>query len=154
MTNEKNKITYLICISNTDYSKVALDFAYKMAKRKKGKLLVLHITEPSEYQTFGVIANKIKQENERNAKKFLKEVTKNIDIDKTLLHKEGFIYEEIIKLVEENNEIDMLIVGAAAENHVRSKNLQPLVSQLGQKILIPIIMIPGSLTEEQIDLLA
>tara|TARA_B100001564_G_scaffold340530_1_gene334293 strand:- start:390 stop:875 length:486 start_codon:yes stop_codon:yes gene_type:complete len=151
---KKPPVTYLVCVSDADYSKVALDYACSLTKRKKGRLIVLHITEPVDYQGFGVVANKMQAENEKHAKKLLRNLAKEIDVDPILVHKEGFIEKEIIKMVEEHEDIDMLIVGAAFETSSKNKTLQPLVSQIGQKILVPMVIVPGNLTVEQIDALS
>ncbi len=148
------KATYLVCVSDTDYSKIALDFANKLAGRKNGKIIALHITEPVNYQSFGAIANKMQEEQTKEAEKLLEELTKEIDVEFICMHKEGFIGEEIIKIVEEHHDIDMLILGSAAESSARSKTLQPIVAQLGVKIMVPVLIIPGNLTQQQMDLLA
>ncbi len=145
--------TYLLCVNDAEYSKVALKFAGRMAKRKKARIIMLHVTEPTDFQSFGAIANKIKAETEKSAHKLLNNLTKEIDTEVILMHKEGFIGEEIVKVAEENHDIDLLIVGAAAETGSKSKTLQPLVANIGSKIMIPMIIIPGNLTDQQIDLL-
>lgn len=144
---------YLVCVSNSDYSKIALEFAHQLALKKNGKLIVLHVTEPIDFKSFGLVANKMQEEREKEAGKLLRNLTRGIHIEKILLHKEGFIDEEITKVIEENNDISMLIVGAAAETNIKSKTLQPLVSQVGHKLLIPMLIVPGNLTGQQIEIL-
>jgi nucleotide-binding universal stress UspA family protein len=153
LKQQQKDATYLICVNGEEYSKVALKFACMMAKKRKAKLILLHVTEPVDYQGFGAIDNKIKAEAEKNAKKLLTNLTKEIDMDVVLLHKEGFIGEEIIKVAEENHYIDLLIVGAAAETGTKSKTLHPLVSSIGTKIMVPMVIVPGNLTDQQIELL-
>ena len=144
---------YLVCVNNADYSGVALQFACKMAQKRHGRIKVLHVTEAAAFKGFGAVADKMRAEQKREAKKLLKELTKDTDVATELLHREGLIEEEIITVVEEDEGIDMLILGAAAETSTRSKTIQPLVAQLGSKIMVPMLIIPGNLTEQQMDLL-
>ena len=144
---------YLVCVSNSDYSKVALEFASQVALKKEGQLVVLHVTEPIDFKSFGSVANKMQEERKKEANKLLRDLTRSIKVEKTLLHREGFIDEEIIKVVEENSDISMLIVGAAAETSPKSKTLHPLVSQVGHKLPIPMLIVPGNLAWQQIEIL-
>lgn len=150
---EISKPYYLACISNTDYSKLALQFAATMAKRTGGTLLVLHVTEPSDYKSFGLIEETMQAERKKEAETLLKNMTKDIKVDKQLLYRDGFIEEEIIHVVEENPQICMLVLGAAAQTSAKNKVLQPLVAQLGHKIMVPMLIVPGNITEQQIEML-
>ena len=71
----------------------------------------------------------------------------------SLLVREGLIEEEIIKLIEEDESINMLIVGTEQETSVKSKIITAIVSQIGSKIHIPMTIIPGNLTDQEISLL-
>lgn len=151
---DTQKPTYLVCISDTDYSRTALQFAEKIAQRTHGKLIVLHVTEPLDYKSFGLVADKMQVERKKEARKLLHDVTETIGVEKTLMVREGFIEDEIVKVVGKNDHIHMVILGAAAHTSAKNKILQPLVAQLGHKIMVPMLIIPGNITPQQIELLA
>lgn len=147
--------TLLVCANKEEYSKVALHFACRLAKKNKGKITILHVIEPVDYQSIGMVAKKMQQEKLSDAKALLKslsqEVKNFLKTPPTLLLREGLIEEEIIQVLEEDNSINMMVAGAPGDEAPKSKILPPLVSELGQKIQVPMLIVPGSLTEHQIE---
>ena len=152
------KLTYLVCVNKEEYSRVALRFACALVKKHANATIsLLHVMEPADYQSFGSVAEKMRTERRQEAEKLLHEVAEDVldsNMTPILIVREGLIDEEIIKVVEEYTNIQMLIVGVATETSVKSKIVPPLVSQIGQKIHVPMMIIPGSMTPEQIDLLS
>lgn len=158
MTTEhvKKKVSYLVCVNNEKYSEVALHFACNLAKRNNGSIVILHVIEPSDYQSIGAVADKMREERFAEAESLLKhlatKVNKWSDIVPVLVVRVGFVEKEIISLVEEDGGINMLVVGTAPEKtYIKSKVLPPLVASLGSKLLIPMLIVPGNLTPRQID---
>jgi nucleotide-binding universal stress UspA family protein len=152
-----SKVTYLVCVSKEPYSRVALQFACSLVDRDKNAAIsILHVMEPADYQSFGSVAEKMRQERRNDAEKLLHELAHDVVDSKMtpiFMVREGLIEEEIMKVIEEDNSIQMLIVGAASETGAKSKIIPPLVSQIGTKLLIPILIVPGNLTEQQIEVL-
>jgi nucleotide-binding universal stress UspA family protein len=67
--------------------------------------------------------------------------------------REGDVSEEILKLIEEDEDISVLVLAAAAD----SEGPGPLVSSLGKtagSFPIPIAIVPGHLTDEELDAMA
>jgi nucleotide-binding universal stress UspA family protein len=151
------KITYLVCVNKEDYSRVALRFACALVKNHPNATIsLLNVMEPADYQSFGAVADKMRTERRQEAEKLLNCLSEEVldsKITPILIVREGLIEEEIIKVVEEYNNIQMLIVGVAHKTSIKSKIVPPLVSQIGQKVHVPMMIIPGSMKEEQIALL-
>lgn len=151
-TEETN---YLVCVNKEKYSTTVLHYACRKVKKNKGKLLVLHVLKPIDHYSFGIITEKLYLERETESKetiKKLKEVTKQYTgINVEFILKEGIIENEIVKIIEEKNHIDMLIVGSEPENNSKSIILASLVSQIGKKLFIPVLIIPGDLTPDKIN---
>ena len=149
------RTNYLVCVNDKEYSKVALSFACNMAKKSNGSITLLHVTEPTEYLSFGAVADKMRLELRLEAEKLLnelaKEIQKRADITPALVVCEGIIEDEIVRVIEKDNDINMLIVGAAADSSTKSKVIPPLVAQVGNKLLIPVLVVPGNLTKRQIE---
>lgn len=157
MKHQKN-IHYLVCINKEEYSITALKFACEKAKKNNGSLIMLHIIEPINYQSLGTVEEKMRQEKRTEAENLLQELcemtVEKYHITPVVIFKEGRIEEEIIKVIEEDNTISMLIVGSATESSPKSKILPPLVSEMGKKIFLPMLIVPGNLTDHQIKLLS
>ena len=67
--------------------------------------------------------------------------------------REGTTREELMNLIDEEKSISVMVLGAAA----KADNPGPLISYLSSKgaarLRIPITIVPGSLTDEEIDAL-
>lgn len=152
----KKKVNYLVCVNKEKYSEVALHFACNLAKRNNGSIIMLHVIDPSDYQTIGAIADKMREEIFAEAEEMLKsladKVKKWADIMPVIVLREGLIENEIISLIGEDGGINMLVAGAAPEKtYLKSKVLPSLVASLGGKFQIPMLIVPGNLTTKQID---
>jgi nucleotide-binding universal stress UspA family protein len=151
------KVHYMVCVSNDNYSRVACRFACHMAKKNNGSVIMLHVIEPSDFQSFGKVAEKIYQEKRDEAETLLQSLAEmavqETNITPVLLVKEGMIEHEIIDAVEKDDTLSMLILGAATETMTKSKILPPLVAQLGSKLHVPLLIVPGNLTQAEIEAL-
>ena len=70
-----------------------------------------------------------------------------------LLLREGAIGEEILAGVAEDPEINMLVLGMAHHTTARGKLAAWLAGQLGNKLFVPLLMVPGNLTDQQLEAL-
>lgn len=153
----EQKVTYLVCVNKEEYSRVALRYACALVKKNSNSAIgLLHVMEPADYQSFGGVAEKMRAERREEAENILSDFAVEVlgsDMTPMLIVREGLIEEEIIKVVEEYDNIQMLIVGVATETSAKSKIVPPLVSQIGNKLQIPMSIIPGNLTVKQIEAL-
>lgn len=149
----KEETIYLVCVNKEDYSITVLHFACQKVAEGKGKLLILHVLNPITPYSFGIIEDRMHLERENETKETLKkfkEVVKQYkSINHEILIKEGIIEDEIIKTIEQKNNIDMLIVGSEPETSTKSTVLSSLVSKIGKKLFIPVLIMPGNLSQER-----
>lgn len=149
------KVNYLVCVNSESYSEVALHFTCSLARQNNGSVIILHVIEPNDYQTIGSVANKIREEQTAESEALLKELAGKVKewsgITPVLVMREGLIENEIIALIEEDRTINMLVAGTAPETSVKSKILPPLVAAIGRKLNIPMLIVPGNLTDKQIE---
>lgn len=153
--NDAKKVNYLVCVNSEKYSEVALHFACSTAKQNNGSVIMLHVIEPADYQTLGSVADKMKKELTANAENLLNKLAGKVKewsgITPVLMVKEGLIEDEIISLIEEDKSINMLVVGVAPETSIKSKIIPPIVSALGSKLHVPMLIVPGNLSTKQIE---
>ena len=148
-----NKSKLLVCVSNTEHSRVALRFACNKAKNAGYPVEILHVIEPSEYQNFLSMVESMQDEKRQEAeellKKFSTEAYESFGITPSLMLREGLIGEQVVAAVEEDHTINMLL-GTSPETTSRSNLITWLATQLGKTLLIPMLIIPGNLTDQQI----
>ena len=141
-------ISFLVCVSRENSSTVAARFAALRAQNSGGKVALLHVTQPPEFQHWAAVGKRMREEMRADAEVLLNEVRDGImDIlhTKPSLHiREGRIGEEILSHVDENNSIDLLVVGPTQPNEGRGS------LQLAGRLKIPLVIVPGNLTDKQL----
>ena len=154
---DNKKVNYLVCVNNEPYSEVALHFACKLAKNNNGLVTILHVIEPSDYHSLGGVEHAMRSEKHDDAQKLLDTLSSKAyewsGIVPIVLLKEGQIEDEIIEVVGGDETVNMMLVGAAPDGANKSKILPPLVSSLGTKFAIPMMIVPGNLSEDKVKIL-
>ncbi len=146
------KANYLVCVNFEEYSEIALHYACYLAKISKGSVSLLHVLEPVDYQTIGMVAEKMRQEQYKESQNKLNDLAgkaqKWSGIIPVVIVKEGLIESEIIKAIEEDENITMLITGVSHQSSKKSKVIHNLVAIIGPKIDIPMLIVPDNLNKE------
>ncbi len=148
------QISFLVCISRDNPSTVAARFAALRAQNSGGKVALLHVTQPPEFQHWAAVGKRMREEMRADAEVLLSGVKDDIrDMLNTRpsMHiREGRIGEEIINHVNENDSIDLLVVGATQPNEGRGSLISWLAGQLTGRLKIPLVIVPGNLTDKQL----
>lgn len=150
MTNK-----YLVCADKSEASKVAVQFASARARKNGGTVEILHVVEPITMQTLFAVSDKIKEEKRNEAwdtlQKLADATQQSSGVRPNLLVKEGSIGDEILSTIMSDSDISLLILAASPERAGKGKLTHWLAGKLGEKLLIPILLVPGSLTDQQIE---
>lgn len=149
-------IKFLVCVDDTEHARVAVRLACSKARKIGANIDLLHVIDSSDFQNFLLSPTKMREERRREAARILQimsEEAKNYsgtEVGKII--KEGVIGEKIVETVEEDSNTNMLVVGASpgASGNTR-KLITWLTSQLGERLLTPILIVPGNLTNHQIE---
>jgi nucleotide-binding universal stress UspA family protein len=155
-TDRNNRI-FLCVVDNTIECRNAVYFAARRTVRTGGRLALLYIMEPAEFQHWMSVEEKMREEAREEAEGFLQQYSSQVqewtDEMPTLYVREGKPAETILALIEEEPRISILVLGAGTDK----KGPGPLVSSIGGKMSgkfpIPITIVPGNLSQEQLDLL-
>lgn len=149
------RVKFLVGVANDAHSRIAVLFAALRAKNTGGRLTLLHVLPPPEFQHWVAVGDLMREETREQAEELLQrlaaEVHTRFGIMAEFVVREGTIGEEILKQAEEDPEVDMLVVGAAPASEGRRQLISWLAGQLAGKLKIPLIVVPGNLTEEQLE---
>ncbi|MAI49300.1 MAG: universal stress protein [Rhodospirillaceae bacterium] len=148
---------FLCVVDNTEECVNAIYFAACRARRTGGRLALLYIMEPAEFQHWMSVEEKMREEARAEAEDFLHKHSSQVQEwtgeMPTLYVREGKPAETILGLIEEEPRISILVLGAGTDK----KGPGPLVSSIGGKMSgkfpIPITIVPGTLTSKQLDML-
>jgi nucleotide-binding universal stress UspA family protein len=149
------KVTFLVCVANDGHSEVAARFAALRARNSGGHVALLHIVEPPEFQHWAAVGELMRQETREEADALLEGIAANVaEITgrrPQLEVREGRIGDEILGHVTENASIDLLVVGAAPPDQGHGSLISWLAGQLAGQLNIPLVVVPGNLTEQQLN---
>lgn len=153
-----NRRKFLAVVDGTPESEVALHFASRRAKHTKGGVTLLAVLEPGDFQHWLGVKNIMKEEARAEAEAILHRLAAHVNeyagITPELVIREGKKSEQVKQLITEDPDIAVLVLAAAPG----ADGPGPLVSLVAggaeEGFPIPVTIVPGSLTEEDIHALA
>ena len=149
---------FLAVIDETPELKLAVRYACLRAKKTGGRVAMLHVTQPEDLQEWiGVsrlIRDEARQQAEALMQKMAAEVQKLSGAMPVLFFREGDRREEVMKLIDEEPSISILVLGASTGPKGPGPLVQALTSKFVGKLRVPVTIVPGNLSVEDIDLIA
>jgi nucleotide-binding universal stress UspA family protein len=150
-----HKRKYLVVIDDTPECERAVYWAAKRATHTKSQLIMLRVIETSErnQQWLGV-ADIMKAEEMEAANKALDRYTAHAEkiakLSPDRVIREGEIAEEVIKLIDEDQDIGILVLAADSGK----EGPGPLVSSICKNsgtFPIPVAIVPGHLKDDELE---
>ena len=146
---------FLIVVDDTEELHQALYFACGRAKNTGGRIAVAYVIPPAEFAHWAGVGELMREEAREKAEERIRieaEVVENLTGKPPLVFiREGQPVDEILSLINEEPNIRLLVLGA----DTKADTAGPLVSYLTGKgasvCPVPITIVPGNLTDEQID---
>jgi nucleotide-binding universal stress UspA family protein len=146
---------FLVVVDETEEMQVALRYAARRAKSTGGRVDLLYVMEPPEFQHWSAIGDLMREEQREEAERLLQELAgQAYDASGSfpVLHlREGSRREELLKLIAEEPSISILVLGAGTGSEGPGPLVQHLVGKMSGRLRIPITIVPGSLKEEDLD---
>ncbi len=158
-TGHKRK--YLVIVDDSSEVEAALYFAASRISHGSGSIALLYVIEPQDYQHWVGVRQVQLEEETNKAKALFRMFRRKLtlagfeDMISDDIIREGKTAEEIIKVIEEDQDIGILVLGAAVD----SKGPGPLVTALATgktagTFPIPITIVPGNLGLDDVKSLA
>ena len=159
---EGHKRKFLVVVDETPECESALAFAASRAERTKGQLALLYVIEPgAEFQHWLGVEEIAREEGNSKARAVFRLFGRKLksmgfeDLVPEEIIREGAKAEEITRLIEEDQDMGVLVLGASKD----PSGPGPLVSTLAGGRLagtfpVPITLVPGHLSTEEILALA
>lgn len=149
---------FMVVVDETPECERAAHFAARRASRTTASLVMLAIvTPPDDFEWVGVGEAMLAEETanaEDRIEKVAAKVRAEAGIDPEKIIRTGSKADEIVKMIEEDEDISFLVLAAGTG----SEGPGPLVSAIAGKAVstfpIPVVIVPGGLTDEEIEALA
>lgn len=154
MSVMENKWKFLVIADDTPEFKKVLRLASLRAAKVKGAMVMLRIIQPSEFQHWmsvrDIMEEEAMQEAEEMMNDFAREVKEISGLDCEKVIRTGEPGDVITQYIEEDQEIHMLVLGANVDG-----DPGPLVKAFREELLnvlhMPVLVVPGNMTNEDID---
>ena len=146
---------FLVFVDESPEMRKALRYACRRAKRTGGRVAMLYVMDPPEGQQWGAVVDLMRQEARQQAEEIL---AQHADIAVSLtgqppaIHiREGKSRDELIKLIGEDRSISVLVLGSSSGGEGPGPLVTAFTGKLGSQLRIPLTIVPGALTESEID---
>ena len=154
---DEAKRTYLVVVDDSEEARVALRFAARRAGKTSGSIEVLGIVEPQDFVQFGGVQAAMEEEQrlriEGVVSSAIGEILDESGISANIIIRQGEVVKTVREYVAGRDEIAALVLGAAP-----SGNPGPLVASFAGTdaglLPCPVLIIPGSLTDERLEQLS
>ena len=148
------RVTFLVCVANDAHSGTAARFAAMRARNSGGNVALLHVVQPPEFQHWAAVGELMRKEIRDEANALLASMAEGVaqitGDQPTLAVREGPIGNEILGHIADNDGFDLLVVGAAPPDQGRGSLISWLAGQLAGQLNIPLVVVPGNLTDRQL----
>ncbi len=149
--------TYLVVIDETDEALLALRFATRRAAKTGGAVHILALVEPQDFVAWAGVQQTIEEEMKARAEALVVSAAGTIleesGLRPAITVKQGRGPDVVRDMLSERGDINALVLGASA-----SGGPGPLVSHFAGPNMgtlpCPVMVIPGSLSHEDIDRLS
>ena len=146
----------LVIADNSEEMHIALEYACARSKKTGRKIIIATFIEPLDVLTTQGIVDIMKNEARDEAEKTLHAaatiVQNSTGIIPILHTREGEIIPELKKLIEEEENINVLVLAANTDEN--SKNPGPIINALVTReistLRIPVMIVPGNFSSEHI----
>ena len=148
---------FLVLVDNSPEMPRALRFACGRAKMTGGRVALLHVMEPAEIETWMSVGDIMREENRHEAEKLLNDVSGDVlkmTGEMPIIHlREGKRQDELVRLLNEDDTISILVIAASADKKGPGPILSFLATRMAGGLRLPFTVVPGSLSDEEIDAL-
>ena len=152
---QKARSKFLVVVDDTPECRTALRFASRRARRTGGGVVLLRVIEPADFQHWAAVEKLMREEAREEAEKLLtalaSQVNESAGIMPEYTIREGHPAEQILALIEEDKSIRILVLGASPDKEGPGPLVSRVAGQMSGSMRVPITLVPGSLTNEEID---
>ena len=146
---------FLVVVDESPELRNALRYACRRAKRTGGRVAMLYVMEPPEGQTWGAVVDLMREEARQEAEAVVAryaDVAVSLTGQPPAIHiREGKSRDELIKLMNEDKSISVLVLGSASGSEGPGPLVTAFAGKLGNQLRVPLTIVPGALSEAEID---
>ena len=146
---------FLVVVDESEEMHVALRFACRRAEHTGGRVALLYVVEPADFQHWMAVGDLMREEARSEGEQLLQklaamvnEMTGSLPV---LYVREGSRREQLLELIEEEPSISILVLGANTGGRGPGPLIEALTGRFLSKLRIPMTIVPGNLDHDSID---
>ena len=146
---------FLVVVDETEEMQNALHFACRRAGHTGGRVAMLYVIEPPEFQHWLGVERMMQDEAREHAEQLLQTLAGRVQTITgrmpILYIREGRRRDELMALLDEEPDISIVVLGTASGRQDPGPLVNYLVSRMGDQMRVPLTLVPGRLNEGDID---
>ena len=146
---------FLVVVDDTEEMRVALRFACGRARNTNGRVALLFVVEPTDFQHWMAVGDLMREEARNEGEQLLQRLAAQVNewtgTLPVLFVREGSRREELLKLIDEEPSISILVLGASVDKRGPGPLIEALTGKLVGKLRVPVTIVPGNLSDEDVD---
>ena len=149
---------FLVVVDESEEMPVAMRYAALRARHTGGRVALLYVIEPSDLQHWMAVESLMREERREEAEQLLNKLSQEV-LELSGSHpvvyiREGRRRDELLAMLDEEPSISILVLAAGTGPDGPGPLITTLVGKMSGRMRVPITIVPGSLTDEQIAALA
>jgi nucleotide-binding universal stress UspA family protein len=148
---------FLVVVDETEEMRNALRYACRRAQKTTGRVALLHVIEPLEFQHWLGVGRVMEEEARAEAEQRLQALATEVYAQTgavSVIHlREGNRAEQLVQLLQEDPSISLIVLGTARGASNPGPVVTYMLANLGRRVRVPVTLVPGELTVEEIDAL-
>jgi nucleotide-binding universal stress UspA family protein len=149
---------FLVVVDESPELTVALRYASLRALHTGGRVALLHVIEPTDRQHWmaleSLMREERRQEAEQLAARFAGEVAALTGTLPVVHIREGIVRDELLALIDEDPSISILVLAASTGEGGPGPLVSALSAKYVGKLRVPVTIVPGQLSDDEIAALA
>jgi nucleotide-binding universal stress UspA family protein len=158
MTEAAESRVFLVVVDETAEHRLAVHYAARRAAHTGGRLALLHVIEPVEVQHWISVQELAREERREAAEQLMQKLCDEVlpiaGAVPVVYIREGRPQDELVALINEEPTISILVLAAGTSQAGPGPLVSHLTGKAAARLRIPITIVPGGLTPEQIDALS
>jgi nucleotide-binding universal stress UspA family protein len=146
---------FLVVVDETEELQIAVHYAARRAAHTGRRVALLYVIEPAELQAWVAIENLAREERREEAEQLMHRLCEEIlpiaGAMPIVYIREGPRRDELLALINEDPSISILVLAAGTGPEGPGPLISYLAGKPAARLRIPITIVPGSLTMEQLD---
>src|SRR6266446_5343191 len=155
MKESANPRAFLVVVDESEELQIAVHYAARRAAHTGGRVALLYVIEPSELQHWVAIENLAREERREEAEQLMQRLCEEIaPISGSIpivYIREGRRRDELLALINEEASISILVLAAGSGPEGPGPLISYLTGKPAARLRVPITIVPGELTMEQLD---